>query len=198
MASQITSLTIVYSAIGSGADQRKHQSSASLAFVRGIHWWTVNSPHKGLVTRKMFPFDDTVYMGHLTKKTYQVTSNYLCNKYILGCPELHKELWPVIDRHLDSTTIILFGGMGSHFVTITSHCVVRFVLSAYQTNSTCIGFQLILDMLTYISPFSDSHTNSNEITEMKFRQSKITRCLYNQPLGRKVSTITCAVCWDKY
>ena len=37
MASQITSLTVVYSTIYSGADQRKHQSSAQLAFVRGIH-----------------------------------------------------------------------------------------------------------------------------------------------------------------
>ena len=36
MASQITSLTIVYSTVYSGADQRKHQGSASLAFVRGI------------------------------------------------------------------------------------------------------------------------------------------------------------------
>ena len=49
MASQITSLTIVYSNVHSGADQRKHQSSASLAFVRGIHRWPVNSPHKGPV-----------------------------------------------------------------------------------------------------------------------------------------------------
>ena len=39
MTSQITSLTIAYSTIYSGADQRKHQSYASLAFVRGIHWW---------------------------------------------------------------------------------------------------------------------------------------------------------------
>ena len=38
------------------ADQRKYQSSALLAFVRGIHRWPVNSPHKGPVTRKMFPF----------------------------------------------------------------------------------------------------------------------------------------------
>ena len=44
MASQITSLTIVYSTVYSGADHRKHQSSASLAFVRGIHRWPVNSP----------------------------------------------------------------------------------------------------------------------------------------------------------
>ena len=60
MASQITSLTIVYSTVYSGADQRKHQSSAPLVFVRGIHWWPVNSPHKGPVTWKMFPFDDVI------------------------------------------------------------------------------------------------------------------------------------------
>ena len=65
-ASQITSLTIVYSSVYSGANQRKHQSSASLAFVRGIHRWSVNSQHKGPVTRKMFPFDDVimVYSGY--------------------------------------------------------------------------------------------------------------------------------------
>ena len=59
-ASQITSLTIVYSAVYSVTDQIKQQSSASLAFVRGIHQWPMNSPHQGPVTRKMFPFDDVV------------------------------------------------------------------------------------------------------------------------------------------
>ena len=51
---------IVYSAVYSGTDQRKHQRSASLAFVREIHRWPVNSPHKSPVTRKMFPFDDVI------------------------------------------------------------------------------------------------------------------------------------------
>ena len=60
IASQITSLASVYSAVKLGADQRKHQSSASLAFVRGIHRRPVNSPHKGPETRKMFPFDDVI------------------------------------------------------------------------------------------------------------------------------------------
>ena len=60
MASQISSLTIAYSTVYSGADQRKFQSSASLAFVQGIHRWPVNSPHKGPVTWKMFPFDDVI------------------------------------------------------------------------------------------------------------------------------------------
>ena len=42
MAAQITKLKIVYSTVYSGADQRKHQSPVSLAFVRGIHRWPVN------------------------------------------------------------------------------------------------------------------------------------------------------------
>ena len=60
MASLITSLTIVYSTVYSGEDKKTHKSSASLAFVRGIHNWPVNSPHKWPVTRKMFPFDAVI------------------------------------------------------------------------------------------------------------------------------------------
>ena len=52
MAPQITSVSIVCSSVCSGANQRKHQSSASMAFVKRTHRWPVNSPHKGPVTRK--------------------------------------------------------------------------------------------------------------------------------------------------
>ena len=53
--------SIICSTICSGTHQRKHQSSASLAFVRGSkHRWLVDSPHKGPVKRKMFPFDDII------------------------------------------------------------------------------------------------------------------------------------------
>ena len=90
MTSQITCIPIVSSTVCSGADQRKHQSSAWLAFVRGIHqsqvcstvcsgadqikrqssaWlafvrgihrWAVWSPHKGPITQKIFVFDDVI------------------------------------------------------------------------------------------------------------------------------------------
>ena len=56
MTSQITGVLIVYSTVCSGTDQ----SSASLAIVRGIHRWLGNSPYKGPVKRKMFPFDDVI------------------------------------------------------------------------------------------------------------------------------------------
>ena len=60
LASQITSLMVVYSIVYSGVDQSKHQSSASLAFVQEIHRGPVNFPHKWPVTRIMFPFDDVI------------------------------------------------------------------------------------------------------------------------------------------
>ena len=66
MASQITSVLIVYSTVCSGVDQ----SSASLAFVRGIHRWPVNCPHKGPVTWKIFLFDDVImWMNLLDERT---------------------------------------------------------------------------------------------------------------------------------
>ena len=80
MASQITSLTIVCSTVCSGADQRKHQSSASLAFVRGIHRGPVNSPHKWPVTRKMFPFDDVI-MVEIRMVQLGLSTRHFCLPY---------------------------------------------------------------------------------------------------------------------
>ena len=79
MASQITGVSTVYWTACSGADQRKHQSSASLAFVWGIHRWPVNSSHKRPVTRKMFPFDDVIMH----------TPNGICNQ----CQSQYTDSW---------------------------------------------------------------------------------------------------------
>ena len=66
--SQITSLTIVYPIVYSDAVQRKHHSSASLAFVWGIHRGPVNSPHKWPVMRKMFPLDDVIIINQVSAR----------------------------------------------------------------------------------------------------------------------------------
>ena len=76
MASQITSLTGVYSTVYSGADQGKHQSSASLAFVWGIHRWPVNSLHKWPVTRTCF---------HLTTSSWEIYSLKFLWLTLFGC-----------------------------------------------------------------------------------------------------------------
>ena len=54
LASQITSLTIVYLTVYSDADQRKHQSSASLAFCAG------NSPETGECPAQMASYAENV------------------------------------------------------------------------------------------------------------------------------------------
>ena len=80
IASQITSLTIVYSTVYSDSDQRKHQSSASLAFVRGIHRGPVNSPHKWPVTWKMSSFDDVIMKDDAVRRTsyLYIGDSYTC------------------------------------------------------------------------------------------------------------------------
>ena len=83
MAYQITSLTIVYSIVYSGADQRKNQSFASQAFVCGIHRWPMNSLHKGPVTRKMFPFDDVIM--------FFLTCPWRCHLMIIWLLFIHKQ-----------------------------------------------------------------------------------------------------------
>ena len=124
MASQITSLTIVYSTVYSDADQRKHQSSASLAFVRGIHRAPVNSPHKWPVTRKMFPFDDVIMLISMGPSQLRqiVTKNWIAIlKYMLYFTQLQINTrqwqkcysdvwWP--QNHLTQTIIYeIFSGI---------------------------------------------------------------------------------------
>ena len=94
MASHITSLTIVYLTVYSGVDQRKHQSSTSLAFVRGIRRWPVNSPHRGPVTWKMFPFDDVIisflWVRFLWEENPRHSTQWGREKWPLFC---RRQLW---------------------------------------------------------------------------------------------------------
>ena len=93
MSSQITRLTIVYSSVYSGTYQRKHQSSASLAFVRGIHGWLVNSPHKGPVTQKMFTFDDVIMLYAIINTLRPRQNGRHFADDIFKCNFLDKNVW---------------------------------------------------------------------------------------------------------
>ena len=98
----ITSLTIVYSSAYSVADQRKHQSSASLAFMRGIHRWPVNSPHKGPATPKMFPLMTSSWGGCGSVAVYDIRPKHSLNSNLAKSRssriyisfQLTKMLWP--------------------------------------------------------------------------------------------------------
>ena len=100
IASQITSLVMIYSAVYSDADQRKHKNPASLVFVRGIHRGQVNSPHKWPVTRNMFPFDDVIMgffiYGNIPTKTVHSTCTpniSVSHAYLCVCSISHWGHW---------------------------------------------------------------------------------------------------------
>ena len=102
IAPQIISHTIVYSTVYSGADQRKHQSSALLAFVRGIHPGPVNSPHKWPVTRKVFPFDDVI-MCVMVADNLKPGPTHACN--------LHDQM------ALDRVPSLCMPGVGGRYIS---------------------------------------------------------------------------------
>ena len=142
--SQITSLAIVCSTIYSDADHRKHQSSASLAFVRGIHRGPVNFPHKWPVTRKMFPFDDVIMSsrvfsaashqrarhirintvtGLLGGKLLSIHITFDSDEFflLLFCDRIKFSNWLVLPMWDDILTPMIFRPRGWNIITIYWH-----------------------------------------------------------------------------
>ena len=86
--SQITKPMIVYSTVYSGADQRRHQSSASLAFVKGIHRWPVNSPAQSASNAE----NVSIWWRHHEVDIYLIdTSNWQAS-------EIHYSDWPISSK----------------------------------------------------------------------------------------------------
>ena len=81
MASHTTGILVVYWNVCSGADKKNTKAPRHLAFVRGIHRWTVSTPHQGPVTRKMFPFDNvimyTTWWAHSIKRSNRLFSHIM-------------------------------------------------------------------------------------------------------------------------
>ena len=150
MASQITSHTIVYSNVYSDADQRKHQSSAPLAFVRGIHRGPVNSPHKWLVTRKMVPFDDVI----MTWTCLKLSRRNKYEKYIFVASAMYIDFTKHKYDHFAWLRSFLnneagkngrhFAGDIFEFIFLNEHCIslnhnlLRFVQMAILSRITSL------------------------------------------------------------
>ena len=113
MTSQIMGVANVYSIVCSGANQRKHQSSASLAFMSGIHRWPVNYPHKGSVTGKIFPFDDAIMSRRLIPRYKKIFYKFRPDAFGCFLTQLIVAQW----RHLASLTV-------STSVQVMARCLV--------------------------------------------------------------------------
>ena len=96
VASQITSLTVVYLIVYSDADQRKHESSASLAIVRGIH------------RDRWIPRTKGQWRG---KWSHLMTSSCICNSVIIDGwrfpPDIWNKLFGFACRHFPYGNVFL-------------------------------------------------------------------------------------------
>ena len=118
MASQITILTIVHATVYSGADQRKHQGSVSLAFVWGIRRWPVNSPHKGPITVNV-----SIWWRHHDD-----------NNPIATCPTSDDKVTTLISNYVLKNN----GGVATHIPE------VQWFIAAAHWNHTQNHFSLVL------------------------------------------------------
>ena len=89
IASKITGVSMAHSTVCSYGYQRKRQSAASLAFVRGIHLWPMNSLHKRQVSRKMFPFNDII----MSPCTVRCSETYTRDEVIVMCDKDHTRFY---------------------------------------------------------------------------------------------------------
>ena len=167
IASQITSLTIVYSTVYSDADQRKHQRSASLAFVRGIPRGPVNSPHKWPVMRKMCPFADVIMVNGFAKCPW---ANFSQFNYRITVKENHTlSNWKLIFRiqvsvSMQNTSIET---LDDNVAVSVAHswrvaCVIWFIEYSHQTWQV-IKFTKVSNGLTF------------GVTSITFKSEVITR-----------------------
>ena len=83
---------------------KKHQNSAPVAFVRASHWWPVDSPHKGPVRRKMFPFDDAIMsiyqhttegLSHCSAETSTTSHNHYTHDDVIKWKHFPR-YWPFV------------------------------------------------------------------------------------------------------
>ena len=132
MASWITSLTIVYWTVYSGPDQRKCQSSTLLAFVRGIHQWPANLPHKGPVMQKVFPFDDIIM--NITKPQWGNIFKLDITCYVKD------DIWSYINQ-CNNESYILFS-CGSKHINYYQHFETCFksIVSLHQYNIQAVEY----------------------------------------------------------
>ena len=158
MASQITSLKIGYSTVYSGAYQRKYQSSASLAFVMGIHRWPMNSPHKGPVTRKMFPFYDAIIKGPVMTQEFPCHGVHMFGLWRMGMFSTICIAWKILRcvqreltsnfctnryTHLTLLTHLRLDKMAAKLQAIT--------LSAFSSLKTCDFEHFCIDVFPWCS-----------------------------------------------
>ena len=164
LASQITSLPVVCSIVYSDVNQRKHQSSASLAFVREIHRGPVNFPHKWPVTRKMFPFDDVIMRSWIW-----VGCDKLC--WINGLRLLQERLRRLVAMPRCRAAIMRVQGRGA-ISSGKSHAQSRYNLSQFAWWNQALALALLFSMSLILKQIHKFDENNNTLNHQILHHGK--------------------------
>ena len=183
-ASQITSLAIVYSTVYSDADQRKHQSFTLLAFVRGIHRWPVNSPHKWPVTRKMFPFDDVIMES--VCQMAPILYRPQCVNYVVSITGMSNKIARVtMTSGFDLILVVLNLYIGTHqtiFVAFPSLSQPWNGIDSWIPSKWKTGRQLFLHIQYHdTGPLCGEFTGHRWIPLTKASDAELRRFLWSAP-----------------
>ena len=173
MASQMTSLTIVCSTVYSGVDERKHQSSASLAFVRGIHREPVNSPHKN--GQLQHAENVSIWWRHHVMMTWCWSKSSSCTT-ATTTTTIIKII--VVIAKINTSTVIISAGV---FISIVFSCAV-FTKLAIRGFLNC---NTNLTRVTFHAGIGSRENGSSFIIDAR----AFERCQGNQPCFVLVSAI---------
>ena len=154
IAPQIPGVLIIYSIVCS--DQRKHQSSAALAFVRGIHRWPVNSPHKWQVTRKCLHLMTSSWVLCVLSSRKHTTQPYTEIKCILV--DIGDTLQCILLANATYSTNGVFISINLYamrFITLTTRISYKDVCNCNFTEMRCllwntVNFQSIQSVHIFI------------------------------------------------
>ena len=185
MASQIPDIPIVCSIICWGTD-KKHQNFESLAFVRGLHRWQVDSPHKGPVPRKMFPFDDVLMQWphcELSRKPpgmFNLLHYWEITIFFANFTRFRLETTPslIMDTPLNHPSIVVDGG--TKRITKTKHTASKFI--TYHVLAVVRSFILKFGSLrtrshTFAETFGSPGTRSHSICNVWFTWHTFSRLM---------------------
>ena len=151
MALQTTSITFVYWTVYSGAAQGKHQSSASLAFLRRIHRWPMNSPHKWPVKRKMVPFDVVIMTIVILNINSVLIEEFGVSAMIFGCqPDEHLASLMTTNRII---SVYCFLGVILFLMYVDLHCLYsigNIISTTTNDNDIIIVIMIVIIMIIMI------------------------------------------------
>ena len=180
MAPQITGVPIVCSTVCSGADQRKTSKLRVTGLCEGKPPMTGGSPHKGPVTRKLFPFDHVImiktrnvcimYTSRI-KSFVVITSDY-------GLPPTQCQSIPQI-----SSALLPFLPPGTHFREIWTKTKVSFNNVMMSSNINISALQVLCE-------------GNPPVSSQKVSDAELWFYLWSAPEQTVEQTIETSVIWD--